>query len=213
MVARKRRRSSADIDREIADLSRRLRVLKIQRAREERRKRARASLPPPPVVRRESVERRVLRALSQARRGRPLLEAVRANGTTIGAVRRRVPGLQRTIEGGWLVPATDSRARRIQILTSGGRFTTVSLSLEEARKYSAYLDALKTVIHAVNGHGLKSRTAKEALESYRLKHGSFITTLSGKRIRLVLNVERLWANLQKPGVRELLDEGPYPEDV
>ena len=209
----KRRSSSSALDREIADLSRRLRVLKIQRAREERRKRARASLPPPPVVRRESVDRRVLRTLSQARRGRPLLEAVRANGTTIGAVRRRVPGLQRTIEGGWLVPATDSRARRIQILTSGGRFTTVSLSLEEARKYSAYLDALKTVIHAVNGHGLKSRTAKEALESYRLKHGSFITTLSGKRIRLVLNVERLWANLQRPGVRELLDEGPYPEDV
>ena len=209
----KRRSSSSALDREIADLSRRLRVLKIQRAREERRKRARASLPPPPVVRRESVDRRVLRTLSQARRGRPLLEAVRANGTTIGAVRRRVPGLQRTIEGAWLVPATDSRARRIQILTSGGRFTTVSLSLEEARKYSAYLDALKTVIHAVNGHGLKSRTAKEALESYRLKHGSFITTLSGKRIRLVLNVERLWANLQKPGVRELLDEGPYPEDV
>ena len=209
----KRRSSSSALDREIADLSRRLRVLKIQRAREERRKRARASLPPPPVVRRESVDRRVLRTLSQARRGRPLLEAVRANGTTIGAVRRRVPGLQRTIEGGWLVPATDSRARRIQILTSGGRFTTVSLSLEEARKYSAYLDAVKTVIHAVNGHGLKSRTAKEALESHRLKHGGYITTLSGKRIRLVLNVERLWANLQRPGVRELLDEGPYPEDV
>ena len=90
MAAKRGRSSPSALDREIDRLTRRLNALVARRDSIVKAATPRTS--PATSRRTGSVERRALRALHEARRGIPLFEAARNNGTTIAAIRRRVPG-------------------------------------------------------------------------------------------------------------------------
>ena len=208
MAAKRGRSSPSALDREIDRLTRRLNALVARRDSIVKAATPRTS--PATSRRTGSVERRALRALHEARRGIPLFEAARNNGTTIAAIRRRVPEIVKEPGGGWAVPLTDSHPRRAEVLIAGGRIRSYYLPFPEAQKYSAYLRSLAELKEA-DEEG-RHADGQLIMNAYRRLYGPYLRDVKGRRIQLTLNADKLRANLARPGVAEILAEGPLSGD-